>query len=187
MLEEVTIPAATTDDLLVPTTPSTGADYGRSTHNNSGRRYSGHSTIIGNRAEEIALAWVKQALPLAREVRWVSDQGETPGWDIEVTDEHGTVFALEVKGASGRAFLNFELTPGELRASQELGSRYWLVLVADCLGPSPRLQVVKDPYAMITSGHLKLVPSGYCVSARAQSGLADDAEQAPDCADSPIA
>jgi hypothetical protein len=35
----------------------------------------------------IALAWIKQALPLAREVRWVADQGETPGWDIEVTDE----------------------------------------------------------------------------------------------------
>jgi hypothetical protein len=186
MLEEVTIPAATTDDLLVPNAPSTGADYGRSTHNNSGRRYSRHSTIIGKRAEEIALAWVKQALPLAREVRWVSDQGETPGWDIEVTDEHGTVLALEVKGASGRAFLNFELTPGELKASQQLGSRYWLLLVADCLGQSPRLQVVKDPYAMITSGHLKIVPSGYCVSARAQSGKVV-AEEAPNCTDLPIA
>jgi hypothetical protein len=100
-------------------------------------------------------------------VRWVADQGETPGWDIEVTDEHGTVLALEVKGASGRAFLNFELTPGELRASQQMGNRYWLLLVAQCLGQSPQLQVVKDPYAMITCGHLKLVPSGYWVSASA--------------------
>jgi hypothetical protein len=63
----------------------------------------------------------------------------------EVTDEHGTVLSLEVKGPSGRVFLNFELTPGELRASQQLGSRYWLLLVADCLGQSPRLQVIKDP------------------------------------------
>jgi hypothetical protein len=129
-LQEVTIPAATTDDLLVLITPSKGGDKGNSVHNNSDRRYSRHSTIIGKRAEEIALAWVKQAFPLAHEVRWVADQGETPGWDIEVTDEHGTVLALEVKGASGRAFLNFELTPGELRASQQLASRYWLLLVA---------------------------------------------------------
>ena len=186
-LEEVTIPAATADDLLVPTAPSTGADEGRSAHNNSNRRYSRHSTIIGKRAEAIALAWVKKALPLARQVRWVADQGETPGWDIEVTDEHGTVLSLEVKGASGRAFLNFELTPGELRASQQLGSRYWLLLVADCLGQSPRLQVIKDPYARITSGHLELVPSGYRVSARAQSGSTEVAEAASDCADLPIA
>jgi hypothetical protein len=144
-LEEVIIPAATTDDLLVPSAPSTGTNERTSAQGDSNRRYSRHSTIIGKRAEAIALAWVKQALPLAREVRWVADQGQTPGWDIEVTDERGKVLALEVKGASGRAFLDFELTPGELRASQQLGSRYWLLLVADCLGQSPRLQVVKDP------------------------------------------
>jgi hypothetical protein len=167
-LEEVIIPAATSDNLLVPTAPPS-EDEGTLGANGSSRRYSRQSRIIGNRAEALALAWVKRTFPTARQIRWVADQGETPGWDIEVTDEHGGILAVEVKGASGAGFLNFELTPGELRASQQLGNRYWLLLVADCLGQSPRLQVIKDPYALISEGVLELVPSGYHVSSARRS------------------
>ncbi len=163
-LEEVIIPAATSDNLLVPTTPPLSGDERTFGAKAPGPRYSHHSRIIGNRAEAIALALVKRTFPTARQVRWVADRGETPGWDIEVTDEHGGILAVEVKGASGGAFLNFQLTPGELRASQQLGNRYLLLLVADCLGQSPRLQVIPDPYAMISDGALELVPSSYRVS-----------------------
>jgi hypothetical protein len=163
-LEDVIIPAATSDNLLVPAAAPMGAHEDPSGRRGSGRRQSRHSKIIGDRAEEIALAWAKRMFPSARVIRWVADEGETPGWDIEVIDEAGDTLALEVKGASGSAFPNFELTPGELAACQQLESRYWLLLVADCLGEAPRLQVIKNPYALIKHGGLELVPSGYRVS-----------------------
>jgi len=166
-LEDVIIPSATTEGLLVPCAAPTGEGGSARQAGTSGPRYSRQSTIIGKRAERIAFEWVKRTFLLARQVRWVADAGQTPGWDIEVTDEHGGTIAVEVKGASGRAFLNFDLTPGELRAAQEMGSRYLLVLVADCLGVSPRLQVLRGLNDMITAGAVQLVPSGYRVSVAA--------------------
>jgi len=151
-LDEVTIPTDTRELLVSPKGPSAGGGG-----NGSGRR-SKHARIIGRRAEEIALKWINANYPGAQNLRWVSRDGETPGWDIEFTRDDGELVAVEVKGASGKGFVNFELTANELQASKRLGDRYLLVLVADCLGTSPSLQIISDPAARFASGELGLEP-----------------------------
>jgi len=53
-----------------------------------------------------------------------------------------------------------------------LGKRYWLLLVADCLGRSPRIQPIANPSAMFTSHELKLEPTQYRVSLALLQGRA---------------
>ena len=167
-LEEVSIPVTSTELLLA----RSRAAGNRTSGQGAPRRYSRRAAAIGNRAEQAALTWVKQQYPEAKHVRWVANDGETPGWDIEVTDRAGEVIAFEVKGTSGRAFPNFDLTDGELRACHRLGKRYWLLLVADCLGRSPRIQPIANPSAMFTSHELKLEPTQYRVSLALLQGRA---------------
>ena len=66
--------------------------------------------------------------------------------------------------------MNFELTEGELRASRRLGERYLLVLVAECLGASPRVQVLANPSRMLDSGDLRHEPLRYRVFRSATPG-----------------
>src|SRR5262249_47086253 len=91
-------------------------------------------------------------------IRWVAKQGLTPGWDIEYEDKAGRVIAVEVKGSAGPRFANFDFTVGEWRAAQELGSRYWLYLVADCCGREPKIQRLRNPAQLVASGEAELVP-----------------------------
>ena len=46
-------------------------------------------------------------------IRWRAQEGYTPGWDIEYADERGNIVAIEVKGTTGYAFPNVELTGNE--------------------------------------------------------------------------
>ena len=62
--------------------------------------------------------------------------------------------------------MNFELTEGEL--SRCLGERYLLVLVAECLGASPRVHV-PNPSRMLDSGDLRHEPLRYRVFRSAPS------------------
>jgi hypothetical protein len=94
---------------------------------------------------------------------WVSDEGQTPGWDLQFAIQ-GELVAIEVKGTSGEGFLSFELTANELRACQELGLRYKVLLVADCLGATPRVQVIHNPAALLQDGHWTLQPVQYRVT-----------------------
>jgi hypothetical protein len=145
------------DDLLLPTLTTNANGNGE----RSGRpRYSRRSAAIGRRAEEIALRWVRQTYPNARELAWVSDEGETPGWDLQFNDG-GELTRVEVKGTSGNGFLSFELTTNELRACKELGARYILLLVADCLGTAPLVQPIQNPAALLQQGQWALQATQY--------------------------
>jgi hypothetical protein len=157
-LDDVVIHLA--DDLLLPTT-TTNID---STAGPSGQaRYSRRSVAIGRRAEEIALRWVRQAYPHARDLIWLANEGETPGWDLQFLDG-GELTGVEVKGTSGVGFLNFELTANELRASRKLGARYILLLVADCLGTAPRVQAIQNPAALLQQGQWALQATRFRVT-----------------------
>src|SRR5262249_13325226 len=156
-LNSVVIPEASDDALVAYSMDEGWIAAGTVGH------YSRQALLIGRRAEEIALLWAKQAFPDAERIRWVSAEGETPGWDIEVLHRDGQLTALEVKGASGRMLLNFELTAGELEASRRLGPRYLLILVANCLGVLPRIQVVANPSELFASRTLHLQPIRYRV------------------------
>jgi Domain of unknown function (DUF3883) len=139
-LDAVTIPEASEDALVAHSRGEGLIRAGNVGH------YSRQALLIGRRAEEIALHWAKREFHDARQVRWVSDEGETPGWDIEVLHPDGQLTALEVKGASGRVL--------------RLGPRYLLVLVSNCLSISPRLQVLANP-SLLFGSRLQLQPIRY--------------------------
>jgi hypothetical protein len=109
-------------------------------------------------AEELALKYIRERLAGVTCIRHVAQFGETPGWDIQYTDSDGELVAVEVKGASGAAFSNFELTEGELAAARKLRSRYWIYLVAGCLGLRPRLHRVQNPHALLEQSALTIEP-----------------------------
>jgi hypothetical protein len=88
----------------------------------------------------------------ATEIRHVAADGETPGWDIQYRDADGELNAVEVKGASGSAFPNFELTQGEFNAARRFGRLYSVYLVADCFSSDPKVQRIHDPAALLQAG-----------------------------------
>lgn len=117
-----------------------------------------HAKLIGDRAEEIALKWIAKNFPHAKNVRWVAQDGQTPGWDIEFRDTSDAVIGVEVKGTSGAAFASFDLTANELIAAQLLGSRYFILLIADCLGKFPVVQAINNLSSEIASGSYAVQP-----------------------------
>lgn len=122
-------------------------------------RRSRSAKVVGDRAEEIALRYIRERVAGATDTRHVAIVGETPGWDIEYLDAAGKLNAVEVKGATGAAFTCFELTSGELTAARRLGPRYWVYLVANCLGSSVLVECVQDPAALIDNGRLTSEPA----------------------------
>ena len=121
-------------------------------------RWSRSSKIAGDRSEQIATRYIRERVVGATTIRHVAAEGETPGWDIEYKDADGHLNAVEVKGSSGSAFANFDITDGELNAARRLGRFYWIYLVSDCFGSNPKLQRVQDPAAMVDSRFLMIKP-----------------------------
>jgi hypothetical protein len=147
-------------DLMVPQSVQIDgpADTECASRRGGGMRRSRIAKAIGHRAEEIALRYVHEAGLGATQIRHVAISSETPGWDIEYIDPTGELNAVEVKGSSGAAFPNFEFTDGELTAARRLGPRYWIYLVANCLGTRPRLYRIQDPAALLSQGLLCAAP-----------------------------
>jgi hypothetical protein len=152
-------------DLMVP--HSVQVDVAKDTEgvirSGRGMRRSRNANIIGHRAEEIAFRFLHEAKLGATKIRHVAISGETPGWDIEYTDPAGELVAIEVKGTSGAAFPNFEFTRGELEAARQMGRRYWIYLVADCLGACPKLHRIQDPAALLNRGSLCAEALVWCI------------------------
>ena len=161
-MQTVTIETAT-GGLLVVKTPALPPNQGSAA--GGAPRRSKHAKVIGDRAEAIAVRYVREQVAGAINVRHVAAERETPGWDIEYTDASGEKIAVEVKGASGSAFANFELTAGELTAAKLLRERYWLFLVCNCLGVSPRIERIQDPFGLIEKGTLAIDPTMWRVRA----------------------
>ncbi|HVI55868.1 MAG TPA: DUF3883 domain-containing protein [Luteibacter sp.] len=127
------------------------------------RRLSLRAKMIGDAGELATIEHLRVTLPpsQAATVRWVANDGQTPGWDIEHLDEHGQLVRIEVKSTVGETFPSFDMTANELYASEQHGPAYHLYLVANCLSPGRRrLQVVRDPYKEFAG---LFVPSVYRV------------------------
>ena len=78
------------------------------------------------------------------------------GHPIWVLDDELT--AIEVKGTSGSKFPTIEITANEWAAAQGLRRRFWLYLVAECLGSRPRIQKLQDPFAKVAAGVYTVEP-----------------------------
>lgn len=157
-IDDVEIPTTTESrSLLLPQASSTQGDGGAS---RSAARYSRNSKLIGDRAEEIIFRYLREQLSQlgGKDIRWVAREGATPGWDIQYIDADDEVVAIEVKGTSAAAFSSVELTESEWNAARKLEERYWLFLVADCLGVSPKIQALPNPATLADEGSLEVTP-----------------------------
>jgi len=63
-----------------------------------------YASTIGNRAEEIVCKALENEIPkhTIKHLRWVSKEGEKPGWDIELKYENGQHDRIEVKGTGSK-------------------------------------------------------------------------------------
>ena len=123
-------------------------------------RRSRNSTIIGNRAEEVVFRLLQKESEEKgyRSVRWVSRDGEKPGWDIEIMDKEGVLQAVEVKGTSGKFFPSIEVTAQEWQAAEDMGDNFSLFLVTECIGRNPKVQQIKNPVSLVRNGTFSLSP-----------------------------
>lgn len=117
-------------------------------------RHSRYSNQIGRRAEEIVCRRLKKQYDV---VRWLADEGEKPGWDIQYQDGGDTV-RIEVKGSTGEAFTSVELTAREWQAAEAHREQYWLYLVGNCFGDTVRLQRLQDPWGLYQDGDAEASP-----------------------------
>jgi hypothetical protein len=105
--------------------------------------------------------WLTENLPETQRntVVWRARKGDTPGWDIEYTGPAGERVAVEVKGTSGNSFPSLEITANEWESANRLRGLYRLCLVVSCLGASPTLAWIDDPYGLHEQGHLGATPA----------------------------
>lgn len=152
--------------LLVPRRPNLAgnvSEYPRA-------RYAKNATLIGSRAEEIVHRFLMEnATELgAKNVRWISREGLTPGWDLQYENYAGDVVAIEVKGSAGPIFASIDVTLGEWKAALAMKDRFWLYLVANCCGVKPSIQRIQNPAILLESGVAALAPIVYRFSMIAQ-------------------
>ena len=159
------MPRIQTDLLCPPASKNATEVAGQAT---SRHKRSRHARLIGRRSEEIALRWLQNEFPECSGFRWVADESETPGWDIESRDAGGHLNAVEVKGTSGLAFANFELTANELLSSQKRGEHFMICLVANCLGSAPCIQLIRNPARLIEAEELVAMPLVWRVARQAR-------------------
>lgn len=114
---------------------------------NSISRYSSNAKPIGDKGEEYVLNYLKSNLSFSeiKTLKWHADIGETPGYDISYINDQNQLIAIEVKSTSGKVFKNFIMTINEINAAQKLRENYFIYLVADCLGSSPKLNIKTNP------------------------------------------
>src|SRR5205085_5140875 len=114
-------------------------------------RYSKHALPVGRRAEEIAHQFLRDNAERlgAKNIRWVAQEGSTPGWDLQYENQEGDVVAVEVKGTTGPHFGSIDVTSGEWNAATTLGHRYWLYLVANCCTKRPVIQRLQNPAQLL--------------------------------------
>lgn len=125
-------------------------------------RYSNNSKIIGDRAEEIVLELLKRQG--MKEIKWVAQQSEKPGYDISFIDKEGLEKYVEVKGTTAKRFSNFIFTDNELKSSMEHRTRYYIYLVCECLSKSPKVQMISNPFIHIEKMKWGIKPIAYNIT-----------------------
>ena len=121
---------------------------------------SNYASTIGNRAEEIVCKTLEKEISMynIKHLRWVSKEGEKPGWDIELKYENGENHRIEVKGTGSKRFPSIELTANEWNAASTHRSNYWLYLVTNCLSENPLIQKIQDPFSLVEQGTFLITP-----------------------------
>ena len=112
-------------------------------------RHSKQSLIVGNAGEKVIYEFEKNKLKdmgrldLAEKVRWVADEGEKPGWDIESYDENGSIMRIEVKASKGK-INNIIITENEKNKAEKYRESFFLALVENVF-KKPTIEYICDP------------------------------------------
>jgi hypothetical protein len=157
----------TNDHLLLPRRPKLPGDA----TNLPVARYSRNAAPIGRRAEELAHQFLQDNAERlgAKNIRWVAQEGNTPGWDLQYEDSEGSLVGVEVKGTTGPQFGSIDITAGEWNAALALGECYWLFLVANCCTNHPVIQRLQNPAQLLQDGAAQLLPVVFRFSALSSS------------------
>lgn len=124
------------------------------------------NTQIGDRGEEIAMKAEWQRLSssgrsdLADEIRWVSRESDSAGYDILSYDVDGSPRLIEVK-ATLKAIgdPDFFLTANELKTASTQDN-YYIYIVYDVNGPVPKIWAIANPFNP-ENEQVSIIPSLY--------------------------
>lgn len=81
------------------------------------------------------------------ELSMAAGLGPHPGFDLLSVRPDGEKRPIEVKGRAATG--SIEITENEWAKACNLRERYWLYVVFDCVGPSPRVLRVQDPFGKL--------------------------------------
>ena len=125
-----------------------------------GQRFAPGRATTPDWAEERVLEHLRKTLSnRGRDsLRWVAQEGETPGWDISYEDDDGQLIAVEVKGTTLFRFSSLEMTRNEWSAAERMGSRYVLALVVRAASSKASLALMQNPFAAKERGLLAVEP-----------------------------
>jgi hypothetical protein len=134
------------------------------------RRYSPESRKVGSAGEKAVLEFEREKLTslgrpdLVKHIRWHTERGEFPGWDITSFDEAGNEIFIEVKATIGRNISAVNITTNEWEAAKRQVGRYLIYLVTDALSETPSIERLKNPYERVEQAQLQLEPIVYELS-----------------------
>jgi hypothetical protein len=160
-LDEVKISEVDADHALIvlfEDKPKTDGQEGSASKGAGHGRRSVFSNMIGGRAEEIAMRFLRETLTADELQTLKSVADENYGWDIEYHSRTSRRILIEVKGTSGRAFPNVEFTANEWDAARMHRNNFWLYLVSNCTSRTADIQKINDPYGISLSGKLEAQP-----------------------------
>ncbi len=128
--------------------------------NKSTNHYSKNSKEIGDKGEEYVYEYLQRTLSEeeVKTIKWHANIGETPGYDISYTNKENKLIAIEVKSTTGISFKNCIMTVNEINAAKQIKENYYIYLVADCMGSSPKLNIINNP---TTDNRFKIEPLSF--------------------------
>ncbi|NLS01996.1 DUF3578 domain-containing protein [Rhizobium sp. P32RR-XVIII] len=133
-----------------------------------GERYSQASKKVGDRGEQIVFDYERARAIRAgykpEQVKWLSKNGETPGWDITSVDDFGLPIHIEVKASVGPGVSGLLLTANEWIAAVKHGARYHIYLVTDAMKSKSKIEIIRDPVKLIESGALTISEAVWALS-----------------------
>lgn len=118
--------------------------------------------IIGDKGERIVLHYLRGNFD-HKKIRWLANEGETPGYDIELIDKKSQRYGIEVKSTTNRKMNNFQLTINEYEAIKQLREKYILAIVTNVETENPEISFLYNVFDKIHEGALTLTPQSFKV------------------------
>jgi hypothetical protein len=126
-------------------------------------RRSKQATVIGTAAEKLFYELLRSQAPtpLRDKIRWVAQEGLTPGYDIQDDRDSAEITAYEIKGTTGTSFRTVDITANEMACALKFRSKYALVLISGIGTSTPRYQIVADIAKRLDAQQAIATPSAF--------------------------